>query len=369
MRISRMAAALPHLLKNKIVPLFWGEHGIGKTENIKQYAANNGLQLIMLNLGTQEVGDLIGLPDFETAADGHTKVTRHNVPSWFPTDPDSKGIIFLDEINRARRDVLQAIFSLVLEGRLHQATLPVGWSVVAAANPASDDYIVTDTDDKAFISRFCNIPVSADNEEWCKYANDSGVSSTVVSFVRENNKFFGSANAFSYDVIKPSFRSITLLNKLLADKPEEDVMNDFILGMLGTEAGTMFMKHAQEYQSAVKGEEVLNNWKKVKKQVKEIVTNNKRIDMLANTNEEIFTIAEKKSVAKEELTDAEYNNLKEYICTVPLDLGYALFTTLVRNDDFLLANQRIAKDKDYVDHFEKWVVKENKKKKAEEKAA
>src|SRR5262249_58690591 len=43
-----------------------------------------------------------------------------------------RGVLFLDELNRAPDDVLQAAFQLVLDGAVGEYMLPDGWSVVAA---------------------------------------------------------------------------------------------------------------------------------------------------------------------------------------------------------------------------------------------
>lgn len=329
MRVSQIKMALKYLLDAKVTPLLWGSHGIGKTESVKQYAQENNLGLVMLNLGTQEVGDLIGLPDFDTSS-GY-KVTQNIMPSWWPTDKNSEGIIFLDEVNRARRDVLQAVFSLVLEKRLHQHYLPEGWSIVAAANPASEDYIVTDIDDKAFISRFCNIPIFADAEDWCEYASEKKVDGTIVSFLRENPNLFKTDNGFSYDVIRPSNRSAMLLDSLKKLNPPHDMFKEFVFGILGSETGTMYLKHCDEYQTYIKGEDVLQRFSSVKGKIEEIVKSGKRLDMLVNTSEEVYNVLD----ATNKPSDRMIENCKKYLLTIPADNFYNLLRKLVYNEKLM----------------------------------
>lgn len=76
------------------VPCFvWGDSGIGKSECVKQFTQENGLGFVDLRIGTQEAGDLIGLPSKE----GDRTVWLK--PAWFP-ELNTKGIIFLDELNQ-----------------------------------------------------------------------------------------------------------------------------------------------------------------------------------------------------------------------------------------------------------------------------
>jgi len=176
MNIHQFKSALPHLLRNKIVPFLWGSQGVGKTQSVSQYAAENGLELVVLHTATQEVGDLIGL----LMRDGDT--VRHARPDWFPTS--GKGIIFLDELNRAPTDVIQALFSFVISGKLHTHQLPEGWSVVAAGNYANERFTVTDTSDAAWLSRFCHLDFAPSTEEWTIYADNRGLED-VADFIRQ----------------------------------------------------------------------------------------------------------------------------------------------------------------------------------------
>ena len=138
MKIQTLKECLPYLFEANIATLVIGHHGVGKSQAVAQYAKEQKIGFMDLRLGTQDVGDLLGLAEFVTELQPYTftnpetgkeetgtrevKVaTKFMRPDWFPTDPDSKGIIFMDEINRARRDVLQAVFQLVLDKWRHQS--------------------------------------------------------------------------------------------------------------------------------------------------------------------------------------------------------------------------------------------------------
>lgn len=349
MKISELKQTLPALFRSNIAALLWGNAGIGKTEGVGQVAQENNMEFITLNLGTQEVGDLLGLPDFKNGK------TVHRLPEWFPTDPDSKGILFLDEINRAQRYVLQAIFSLVLEKRLNTHYLPKGWVIVAAANPYNEDYVVTDIGDEAFMSRFCHLKVNNDVEEWSRYATGVGVPNVVTSFALEQRGIFQD-KTFNLPKFSPRYRSLNALGRLVAEGSlSEQLMFEVTMGIMGTEAGVAFMKHMKEYQSSIRGLDVLKHWDKVKAKVTELSDSNNpsasRLDVLNSTNTEIFTELAKMEKVSKKVKD----NLHQYLITIPKDLSVSVAMRLLDEDATrdLVANEDIL-----VDYYEKSMNKQ-----------
>jgi hypothetical protein len=164
------------------VPVFlWGERGVGKSQGVAQVAqelaeeTGESWGFIDLRLATQEVSDLIGLP----ARDGNRTIWL--MPEWFPTEPKSHGILFLDEMNRAMKDVIQAVFQLVLDKRLHTHILPPGWRIMAAGN-YTDDYQVRDLDE-AMMSRFLHINIAPEVSDVVKHFGKIGVTSRVGRFL------------------------------------------------------------------------------------------------------------------------------------------------------------------------------------------
>ena len=75
--------------------LLRGNHGIGKSQVVRQVARGFGLPVIDRRLSQMSEGDMIGLP----STDG--EVTRFNPPDWFKTACTKPMCLFLDELNRA----------------------------------------------------------------------------------------------------------------------------------------------------------------------------------------------------------------------------------------------------------------------------
>ena len=61
-------------------------------------------------------------------------------------------VLFLDELNRARPEILQAVYDLALNRTLAGKRLPAGSIVIAAVNEG-EEYQLTDLD-PALVSRF-----------------------------------------------------------------------------------------------------------------------------------------------------------------------------------------------------------------------
>ena len=72
-------------------------------------------------------------------------------PYWFPTD-NQPVVLFLDELNRARPEILQTIMDLALNRKLAGRELPAGSRIVSAVNDG-EEYQLTDLD-PALVSRF-----------------------------------------------------------------------------------------------------------------------------------------------------------------------------------------------------------------------
>ena len=82
-----------------------GKHGIGKSEILTHYFADKGIPVVALFLGQMsDPGDLIGLP----RQNEETGITEFMPPYWFPVD-GKPVVLFLDELNRARPEILQTI--------------------------------------------------------------------------------------------------------------------------------------------------------------------------------------------------------------------------------------------------------------------
>lgn len=155
-----------------------GRHGIGKSEILTAFFAEKGMKVVALFLGQMsDPGDLIGLPDKSG------EITIFRPPYWFPID-GKPIVLFLDELNRARPEVLQTIMDLALNRKLAGRMLPEGSRIIAAVNEG-EEYQLTDLD-PALVSRFNIFRFEPSVEEWLLWAKKNNLDNRVITFIREN---------------------------------------------------------------------------------------------------------------------------------------------------------------------------------------
>ena len=157
-----------------------GNHGIGKSEILTDYFSGKGMKVVPLFLGQMsDPGDLIGIPNRNDT----TGKTEFMPPYWFPLD-GKPVVLFLDELNRARPEVLPTIMDLALNRTLAGRRLPDGSRIISAVN-AGDQYQLTDLD-PALVSRFNVVTFRPTAQEWLLWAEKVGVDARVRDFIREN---------------------------------------------------------------------------------------------------------------------------------------------------------------------------------------
>ena len=157
-----------------------GRHGIGKSEIITNYYEEKGMTVVPLFLGQMaDPGDLIGIPN----KNEHTGKTEFMPPWWFPLD-GKPIVLFLDELNRARPELLQTIMDLVLNRTLAGRRLPEGSCIVSAVNEGYQ-YQLTDLD-PALVSRFDIVSFQPTSQEWLLWAHKADVDGRVIDFLEEN---------------------------------------------------------------------------------------------------------------------------------------------------------------------------------------
>jgi len=331
MNIKTLKEALPFIFKANISTMIVGHHGVGKSQAVKQYADSLGIGFVDLRLGTQDVGDLLGLADFERDERGNLIATKFMRPDWFPSDPNSKGIIFLDEINRGRRDVLQAVFQLCLDKRLHKYILPEGWHVIGAMNPNTEDYIVTDLSDKAFLDRFCHIKLAPSKQEFFEYAKAVKFEAQLIQFLQDQPTLLqADLESFELDVT-PSRRSWSSVDRLMKVKTPINLLRELVSGLVGTAASAAFIKSLSDTDKPISGKDIMDDYAKHSAKIKKYSDSKTggRQDMLKYTCDSLLEAIQelKKSPTKEQST-----NISSFLKEIPKDLSFSICQNLYLED-------------------------------------
>ncbi len=323
MNTVHLRKVLKQCFRANVTPLVWGHHGIGKSQIVQSLANEMELGFVDLRLGQMEVGDLIGLPSKE---DGKTVWLK---PSWFPREKTS-GILFLDELNRARLDVLQAIFQLVLEHRLHTHVLPDGWKIVCAANPSGSEYFVNELD-PALLDRFLHVQFRPETSEWLGWGKDTGkIREEISNLIARYPHLLGHQASEVPLEILPSPRSWEMLSRVLQGL-EEELWFECSMGLVGREAAVAFLESLKRnIENPVKAEDILSDYSKVRERVKKHSRGKKaRLDLLRITGDELLRILAREGRAAS-LKDLGKSNLADFLDDLPVDLAFALVKELAK---------------------------------------
>ena len=263
--------------------LLAGKHGIGKSQIVMNYFKDRNYHVQTLFLGQMsDPGDIIGLPKLveievervikdENGKEQKIKVmvpqTIFALPFWFPTD-DRPIVLFLDELNRARPEVLQSIMDLALNRTIAGNSLPEGSIIVAAVNEG-EEYQLTELD-PALVDRFNVYTLSPTVAEWLLYATAKKLDPRVIRYLEHNGEMLDSqGKKKNNDLDKtPSRRSWEKVSQVVQNihGSLSNVHKKLISGIVGPEAAMSFFNYMVN-EEAVSGEDVILRYPEVKKKI------------------------------------------------------------------------------------------------------
>ncbi len=270
MRPSQVASAINLCIEANQPVMLHGSPGVGKSDVVRQVAAQRGIDMIDLRLSQLDPVDLRGVP----SVDHENKKTTWNAPDFLPTE--GKGILFLDEINSAAQATAAAAYQLVLDRKLGDYTLPEGWAIVAAGNRASDKAIVNQMS-TALKNRFTHVNYEVNNDDWCEWALKNNVAVEVLGFIRfrpmllnefeqrsnskeerERVQRLKDAQAFATP------RSWHFLSKVVGQNPPSEIEYELYSGIVGEGAAAEFMGYLKYYRNLPNLDALLMDPKKAK---------------------------------------------------------------------------------------------------------
>ena len=291
-----------------------GKHGIGKSEILTDYFQKAGMKVVTLFLGQMsDPGDIIGLPSKIESKDAKGNVmsqTDFTPPYWFPVD-GTPIVLFLDELNRARPEILQTVMDLTLNRKLAGRSLPKGSRVIAAVNDG-DEYQLTDLD-PALVSRFNIYEFKPSVEEWLNWAVANKLDERVINFIQDNPTWLDGDEG---DNKKHGFQGLDKSADRRAWKKVSDIMlqidsikdihKRIIAGIVGAGAAAVFIRNVLQ-NNAISGKGLLMKYDKTIKTVEKY-----QLHEFAILNESIFRFLENAKLDEREKRLAA-KNLRQYI--------------------------------------------------------
>lgn len=321
--------------------LLRANHGVGKSKVVRQVAAllrklllergiiksKEEFPVIDRRLSQMTEGDMVGLP----STDG--ECTRFNPPDWYKRACCEPVVLFLDELNRATPEVMQAAFQIVLDRELNGWKLHAETRVFSAIN-AGAAYTVNEMD-PALLDRFFAIDLHPEVKDFLNWARDTdpeqggNLHPFVPDFIEQTAKPDGTtwlypAKNAQPGSVQPSPRSWEAVNRALEfaniiDKPEDELFYQMCLGFVGVEASIAFSDYCKTVDNRITGEELVNKYHqpRVREKVKRMGQGrqNDVVDQVVT-----YVI---KDLTK--LTQTQGDNIKQILLDLPDELRVSLW--------------------------------------------
>lgn len=270
--VRQVSALIRKKLINQIKEGVTFKYNDGKVIDLSSYRSllNSAdfYPVIDRRLSQMTEGDMVGLP----STDGET--TRFNPPDWYKKACVEPCVVFLDELNRATPEVMQAAFQIVLDRELNGWKLHPLSRVYAAINNSAI-YTVNEMD-PALLDRFYAIDLEPSLKEFCVWARDTDpeqggdLHPNIPDFIESTTKFDGSnwlyppKNIVSGEVhVSPrSWEMVDRAHKFagIEEDPGNELFYHILIGFVGVEAAIAYRDFCKSADKRVTGEELVNSY-------------------------------------------------------------------------------------------------------------
>ncbi len=232
------------LLQTDTPVFIHGSPGIGKSYIVNDIANKNGLEIIDVRLSQLDAVDLRGIPTITN------NQTVWMPPVFLPNDENSKGILFLDELNSAPLSVQAAIYQLVLDRKIGEYTMPKNWAIVCAGNKIDDKGIVFKLP-SPLINRMVHIVLEAAFDDFKAWAIKNEIHPFIIGFLGFRPDLLSSEVPSSSET-NPAFctpRVWAMLSNILKNTNEIGKISPIIYGTVGYGAGIEFTSFVKVYKT------------------------------------------------------------------------------------------------------------------------
>src|SRR6185295_5288869 len=256
MRASSVISAMKTCIRIQQPVHIWGPPGVGKSDAVRQTAADLNMELRDIRAVLFDPVDLRGLPYVNSDSRAHWAI-----PEFLPRD--GEGILFIDELTSAPPLVQAGFYQLILDRKLGEYTLPPGWAMVAAGNRESDRGVVYQMP-TPLRNRFTHLDFECNFPDWEVWANDNDIDPNIIAFLK-----FRTELLLSFDKeakAERAFatpRSWAFSSRILKCEPSRDVEYDLLAGTVGKGAATEFYSFLKLRRDLPSLEEILKNPLKV----------------------------------------------------------------------------------------------------------
>jgi len=283
-------------------PLFTGDAGLGKSAIAQKFVdimrtagfpehgiePNPNYGFVDLRIAYLEAPDFIGFPESQTDERG-TRRTVHNLPEIWPTDPNSHGLILLEEPNRGTTGVMNCLMQLLTDRKVHNYKLPPGWMVAGAINPDSAEYDVNAMD-AALKNRFETYEIEYDPISFMDYMEKANFDKSIQMFVSSGTWVFRSTDQISDGgtYISPRTWSKVDAAEKAGVRLDRRLHSETMRSILGKDVGNEYHKFCYD-EAPVTNKDLVEDKKKAFEKLKaQSSVDNYKGDMIAVTVESII---------------------------------------------------------------------------------
>jgi len=182
-------------------------------------------------------------------------------------DLPQEGILFLDEWNRAEKQVIKAFFTLLEDRAIHgQRIVPDGVQIVAAMNPSDGAYSVNEAEkDHAFRRRLSFVAVTCNTGAWLEYAMNR-FHPHVVNFIKAipdalyDIKLRDAGKAFPCPA---TWEKVSRILQAMERDGKDILCNGVelsVCGHIGQATGTQFMAYVKDNETLINPDEVIHKY-------------------------------------------------------------------------------------------------------------
>lgn len=222
----------------------WAQPGVGKTSlskeacNVISQEIGQEVRWAYRSLAQEEAVDSKGVPYTSDNADG-TKTTHYALPHWFPTDPQSRGIIIIDDLPHGMAATQHAALELCGPDRsLNGVRLPDGWMIVATGNRIKDRAGAGKVM-SALGDRFIHVEMAVDLDDWTTWALANDVAPEVIAFNRFKKDALNDFDPSRDDLVFATPRSWVNVSHMLPHLSNE-LLHPTFTGLIGQALATEF---------------------------------------------------------------------------------------------------------------------------------
>ena len=242
---SKVKKAIQVAFATKRAVFIWGPPGIGKSSVVQQVSQENGYDFVDVRLSQMAPEDIRGVPVIHDM--GSEKTVRWTLPYFFPRDPNSKVVLFFDEMNAAAPSVQAAAYQIVLDRKIGEYTLPENTVIIAAGNRETDRGVVFKMP-TPLANRFIHLEMCVDFNDFYQYGVDNNFHRDVIAFLNFKKEMLYKFDPNSASRGFPTPRSWNFVSDILNSGVAfaDDELTALIAGAIGSGAAIEFVEYRKE---------------------------------------------------------------------------------------------------------------------------